>query len=143
MSNLGFYTNYFSRGSKLYVRHYKDGIQCDSVFPIKPVLYITSDRTIRKSSGNYGPCKNIHGETIYPIEFDTPKDAKEFLKSYAQSNMPIYGYPRFDYVTIDELFPGEIQTDFTLLRVGYLDIETEVDSPVYPDETRVRVRRRQ
>lgn len=124
--NNGFYTNFFSRGNNLYVRHYKDGIQCESIFPIRPKLYL--NKPTKSKLNEVSTARTIRDEVIYPIDFDSPREAKDFIKTYKDTDMKIYGYPRFDYAEIDALFPNEIEFDYDLLRVITVDIETETES---------------
>ena len=121
---MDFYTNFVSRGDTLYVRHYRDGIQCESEFPIRPKLYVN---TPIKNSGLETIHRNIANEPVYELEFESPKEAKGFIKSYENSSMRIFGYPRFDYAEVDNNFPGDIEFDYDLIRIVAVDIETEVE----------------
>lgn len=132
VKQLDFYTSFIQRGDSVYVRHYKNGVQCQSEFKIHPKLYIETPRADHDLDT---PFRNIAGKPIYELSFDNPKAAKTFMNSYSDSSMQIYGYPRFDYAEIDKLFPGEIDFDYDQIRVVAIDIETEVDSPVFPDDT--------
>lgn len=119
-----FYTSFFERGGKVYVRQYVDGIYCEDSFPISPTLYIKSPKkNVDITAAHY----NIYEEKIYPIEFESPKEARDFVKTYKESGIDVYGYPRFAYTKIDELFPGVIDYDYDLLKIMGLDIETKVD----------------
>lgn len=116
-----FYTSFFQRGSKLYVRGYTEsGIQVQTDYPIRPTLWTNNKRDGVRTS------LDMFGETVYAHEFDTPKDAKEFINTYKGSSMKIWGYPRFDYALINELFPDEIEASQDDMRVVAFDIETEV-----------------
>ena len=129
MNVLDFYTNFVSRGDTLYVRHYRDGIQCESEFPIRPKLYVN---TPIKNSGLETIHRNIANEPVYELEFESPKEAKGFIKSYENSSMRIFGYPRFDYAEVDNNFPGDIEFDYDLIRIVAVDLECEVDAG-FPD----------
>lgn len=134
-----FYTSFFERGGKVYVRQYVDGIYCEDSFPISPTLYIKSPKkNVDITAAHY----NIYEEKIYPIEFESPKEARDFVKTYKESGIDVYGYPRFAYTKIDELFPGVIDYDYDLLKIMGLDIETKVNSPLFDDSTEVKVRKR-
>lgn len=121
-----FYTNFFSRGSRLFVRGYTEGgIQVDVERELRPTLYT---ETKPKSFGNSeSDQKSMFGATVYGTKFDSPKAAREFMKSYSDSNMRIWGYPRFDYAEIADMFPGVIEPDYNNVRVIAIDIETQVE----------------
>lgn len=126
-----FYSNFFSRGNNLYVRGYTDkGIQVQNTYDITPVLY--TEKPPKSFSGASSEHTNIYGNVVYPTKFSSPKEAREFLKSYSDSGMRIWGYPRFDYAKIDELFPGVVNFDLSLIRIMAIDCETTV-SHGFPD----------
>lgn len=123
-----FYTNFFMRGDYLYLRHIKDGIPCLDKKKLTPSLFVESSTdSIHKT---------IHGKNLQQIKFNTPKEAKEFI--YEASNMSVYGFPRYDYVEVNKLYPEEeLEFDLRLVNVGYIDIETTVHiTNKFPDSSR-------
>lgn len=121
-----FYSTFFRRGNKVFVRGYTEcGMQVQSDYELAPTLYTENPPKSFKPTDS--KMFNIYGDEVYPNKFNSAKEANEFIKSYSGSGMRIWGYPRFDYAKIDELFPGTINFDLSKLRVLALDIETTVE----------------
>lgn len=117
-----FYTNFFLRGPNVYCRRVDNGIHSLDKFPADPELYVP---TTDEPDGY-----TIHGEPLARVSFDTPKDAREFIKSYESANMPLYGFPKFQYTAIHKTFPGTIDAAeaFKYLTIMSIDIETTVNA---------------
>lgn len=126
-----FYTNFFSFGQKLFVRGYENGMQTFNEYQITPTLY-TETRPSSFVETSQPEQYNMFGEKVYPTVFPSPRDARDFVKSYSGSGMKIWGYPRFDYAKVNELYPGEMEYDATQVRSVFIDIETTVESG-FPD----------
>ena len=122
-----FYTNFFSFGHKLFVRGYTEsGIQAFAEHDIKPTLYTPTMPNTHVETPGEAEQFSMYGDRVYPVKFDSPRDARAFQKTYADSGMKIWGYPRFDYATINELFPGTITYQADMIRTMGIDIETAV-----------------
>ena len=118
-----FYTNFFLHGSTLYVRSIENGIQKKNKYKIQPSLFVECEE-----DSEY---KSIYGKNLSEIVFGTCKDAKSFIKEYKDSSFKVYGYPKFQYTAINELFPAPIEGlsfDSSKIKVCYIDIETRVEN---------------
>lgn len=123
------YSSFLKHKSKLLVRGYTEsGMQVVDEYHISPSLFLEQAPQGVTNSIH----RNIYGKPVFEKKFQSVYDANDFTKSYRGSGFRIWGYPRFDYAKIDELFPGTINYDLNLLRVMALDIETEVEGG-FPD----------
>lgn len=128
-SDINFYTSFFSRGNRLFVRCAKNGITSNMELPISPSLYLPSPAG--KTADGY----TLDNEPLSRVSFDSPKDAKTFVKEYPST---VYGYNRFDYARIHEAFPGKIIYDMDQINTAFIDIETGVEFGGFPDITNPR-----
>lgn len=114
-----YYTNFFQRGSKIYIREIsEDGSRNNYHVDYKPKLYIASDTP----NCEY---KNLDGDELFKIEFSDIKSAKDYATAYQGK---LYGYPRNAYACVDEQYPHEIEYKFEDLRTCFIDIEVESDT---------------
>ena len=68
--------------------------------------------------------RSIEGNKLEPIEFSGMREARDFLKRYEDvAGFSIYGLPKFEYVYINEAYPGEVVYDRDLIRIVNIDIE--------------------
>jgi DNA polymerase elongation subunit (family B) len=119
-----FYTNFFLRGSKLYIRGYDKGLPFDDVLYYKPYLFVPA------KSGSY---KTIDGKTVNKIEFSTVREAKDFIEKYKDiDQFQVYGSTNFAYVYINDRFKNDVEYDASLVSVLTLDIECD-SSDGFPD----------
>jgi DNA polymerase elongation subunit (family B) len=119
-----FYTNFFLRGSKLYIRGYDKGLPFDDVLYYKPYLFVPA------KSGSY---KTIDGKTVDKIEFSTVREAKDFIEKYKDiDQFQVYGSTNFAYVYINDCFKNDVEYDASLVSVLTLDIECD-SSDGFPD----------
>ena len=79
--------------------------------PLTPTLYV---------NGN-GDYKNIHGLALKPIEFSDTKSARDFAKTMGAG---CYGFERFSYAAINELYGNDYDTK--KIKGVYVDIENAV-----------------
>lgn len=123
---LKFYTDYFLRGGKVYIKEIDNGIRNRYEVVAKPVLYIPSETPTGYT--------DIHDNMVAPLQFESVKEARDFAKGYRNSDFEISGFPHFEYTTINKIYPGNdgIDYDFKKIHIGYLDIETESEAG-WPD----------
>lgn len=120
-----FYTNVFQRGDKIYLRGYKDGKRERYIEEYKPYMFV------QKPGGNY---KTLDGKQVDKIEFDSIREAKDFIERYKDvSNMEIYGLNNFEYVYIFDNYKGEIDYDPNTIKTAIIDIECNDDNPGFPN----------
>jgi DNA polymerase elongation subunit (family B) len=114
---MAFYTNFFSRGSRVYLRGYSMGQPFEEVHYYKPYLFVPSKK---------GTYKTIDGRTVDKIQFDTIRDARDFVEKYKNiDQFQVYGSTNFPYVYINDRFSGDIEYDHSHVRVITLDIECD------------------
>ena len=131
-----FYTNFWLRGKTLFVKWIDgNGIRQVSRYPIEPSLYIKSPD--KKPT----PFTDIFGNPVHEVNFSSPKEARDFAKSYEDTpGFPIFGFPRFAYAKINELFPGTMEFSIKHINIGWIDIETEIgETFATPDNPHQRI----
>ena len=85
---MDYYTNIVRRGDKLLVRGIRDGEEVRDKVRYEPTLYVEHTK-------DYG-YKNLFGKNLKPINFDNMNDAWTFSAEHKDSNLKIYGFPRFE-----------------------------------------------
>lgn len=114
---MAFYTNFFIRGSKVYVRGYSKGGSFDDVVYYKPYLFAPS------KNGDY---KTVDGRAVSKVEFPSVREARDFIEKYKDvEQFPIYGSTNFAYVYINDRFKNDVEYDPALVSVVTLDIECD------------------
>lgn len=123
---MSFYTDVSILNNKILVRGYNNsGKRFKKEVAYKPYLYIQSKEE--------SPYKNIHGNYLDKIEFESMWDAKSFIKKYKDvSNFDIYGMDRFIYPYISDNYDGVIHYDTNKIKVMYIDIEVDSEGG-FPD----------
>jgi hypothetical protein len=121
---MAFYTNFYLRGSKLYLRGYDKGLPIAETVWLKPYLFAQSPK------GDY---KTIDGKTVGRVNFDSVRDARDFIEKYKNvDQFPIYGSANFGYVYINDKYRNDIEYDPGQVSVVTLDIECD-SSDGFPD----------
>jgi len=118
-SDTFFYTNFFSRGNRLFIRSVKNGVTSNMEVPISPEIYVAAPQ------GRTPDGFNVDGEPLSRMSFGSPKEAKTFVKEYPSS---VFGYNRFDYAQVHSTFPGKIAYDVSQINVAFIDIETSTET---------------
>lgn len=122
---MNFYTNFFLRGGKTYVRGVRDGIRFKEKYEVEPTLFVKSP----VATG----IKSVLGDDIKPFTFDGVQEAKSFAEEQKECGNPVFGYPRYEYTMIDNIFEGDhVEYDYEQLNVCFLDIECESENG-FPD----------
>lgn len=118
-----FYTNVHLYGNRLLVRGYDKGSQFKAKVEFEPTMYVLSSSTKEKSN-----LKTLDGRTVYPLEFNSIRDCREFVKRYEEvDNFEIFGNSNYTTQYISDKYKGEIQFDPDLIRVYGIDIETATE----------------
>ena len=95
-----FYTNFYQTGNKIFVRGYDKGIRTKEVVNYKPYIFLP------KKEGRY---KTLEGKPVDKMEFDSIREAKDFVKRYDEvTNFKIFGNSSFQYAFIADEFKGMI-----------------------------------
>jgi hypothetical protein len=119
-----FYTNFYSRGNKIYLRGYQNGKRISEEVDYQPYLFIPSEK------GDY---KTLDNKKVGKVNFSSMKEARDFVKRYSEvSNFTFYGLTNYQYVFINDEYPGQIDYDPELVSVVTIDIEVASDDG-FPD----------
>lgn len=115
-----FYTNVQRYGSKILYRGIKNGQRLQQKVGYSPTLFLRSDQPTKFTT--------IHGQYVAPIKPGTMVDCRKFLETYQNiQNFEVYGYTRYEYAFISDLFPKTIQWNRADILVANLDIEVGSD----------------
>ena len=120
-----FYTNVFREKNLLYVRG-RDfyGKRVNEVVKYKPYLFIPSPKPSKY--------KNLKGEYVDRVDFDSMYEAGEFMKKYKDvSNFSVFGYNKFEYVYIADTFKN-LEFSLDQISTGFIDIEVH-STDGFPD----------
>ena len=102
---MNFYTNVTRYGNNLLYIGYKGGQRVKQRIPFKPKLYIKTSKSV--SEGGYATLDNL---LVEPIEFDSMKDATDFVKRYENvDDFTVYGMNNFVSQFIAQKYPEEIK----------------------------------
>lgn len=113
-----FYTYCQVWGNNILYRGYKDGLQVLEKVPFKPTLYIQSDNKNSEWKSLYG------GTPLEPVEFDSIKEAKDFVERYKDvDGIEVHGFQRWNYQFINKKFPSEFDYDISSVNIEVIDIE--------------------
>ena len=98
----GFYTSVARYGNSILYRGYnQNGVRVEKRVPFSPTLYVQTD----KETGY----KSIHDENVLPVNFDTMREAKEFIAKYGEvDNFKVYGNTNYIAQYIAETFPDDV-----------------------------------
>jgi DNA polymerase elongation subunit (family B) len=112
-----FYTSVERYGNNLLWRGYDNGKRFSKKVPYKPILYTTT-----KEETEY---KSLTGNKyLVPRMFDSMSDAKDFLERYKDVHgIEIYGNTNYPAAFIQEMYPGHIEYDMSLINIVMFDIE--------------------
>ena len=95
-----FYTSFFKHKSNLYIRGYKDKEQFFEIVPLDNCKVYTENPNAK----NYTET-SIYGTPLEEHVFAKPYEASKFIAENTFRNT--WGYPRYDYAKIDELYSGD------------------------------------
>ena len=131
---MNFYTNVCRVGNNILYRGYEDGKKVSKKISFKPKLFIETP----KATGKY---KSLYGNLVEPVEFDSLREASDFIKRYQDvTNFTIYGMTNFVTQYLAEKYPYEIKFDRDKINVTSIDIEVQSDQGFpNPDEAKHEV----
>ena len=98
-----FYTNIARYGNQILYRGYTDnGTAITQKYKFKPTLYVKTDRPTE--------WKTIEGQPVGPVQFDSMRDARDFVKQYDDvTGFKFWGNSNYIHQFITSKFPGEIK----------------------------------
>ena len=117
-----FYTNIQLAGDTILYRGYEDGEPVQYRANFSPSLYVLSKNSKEE-------CTTLDGRPVSPIQFQTAREAREFIKTYNQvENFEVHGYERFVYQYIRREFPNEVEYRIDQMKIYALDIEVQCEN---------------
>lgn len=117
---MDFYTSVNRFGNQLFYRGYSGGQQVKKKIPFKPTLFVNGDTGSGWSS--------LEGHSVEPIEFDSMRDATDFMKRYEYvENFKTYGMNNFVSQFIAQRYPNDIKYNRDDIVVSTIDIEVQSD----------------
>jgi DNA polymerase elongation subunit (family B) len=126
---MNFYKNCVEYKGKLFVRGIHEGQEFQEKIDFQPTFFTLTNKESKH--------RNLQGQYLQPTQFDSIVKAREFRKSYDNSNSPIYGMERFAYQYIANEYPEELDWHKDKIKIFTIDIETsceegfpDVDNPV-------------
>jgi DNA polymerase elongation subunit (family B) len=123
---MDFYTHVSLHGTSLYVIGYENGRRVRKVVPCKPYLFISSNDT----NNLY---RSINNESLQRIDFKNTWEAQKWIDQYKDlAGFKYFGMERWIYPYIHDQWPGHIEFDAKLIKVGCIDIETDSEDG-YPN----------
>jgi DNA polymerase elongation subunit (family B) len=115
---MNYYTNVQTVGNRVFYRGIEDGQRVMEKVDYEPTLFIPTNKQEKY--------KTIFGKTVSPIHFKCIKDAREFVREYADvDNFEIYGNTQYHYAYISDNFSGNIDYNASHLVIANLDIEVD------------------
>jgi DNA polymerase elongation subunit (family B) len=119
--NIKFYTNVSRYGNSLLYRGYKNGKKIQTKIKYQPTYFVNTPKPT--------PFKALDGTKVSPIQFDSMRDAKDWLQTNQQTaGRHIFGNNKHIPAFINDEFPGEIKFDRNLINVTTIDIEVQSDA---------------
>lgn len=117
-----FYTHVYSASGGIYYRGYENGSRVAAqIKTYKPSLFVP---TIEES-----PYKNIYGEKLQRLQFNSISAANRFIEQNEQDDQKyVYGMTRYHFAYIGDEFPNTIHYDESLIRKATLDIEVDTSN---------------
>ena len=116
-----FYTNIQLAGDTILYRGYEDGEPVTFRTNFSPTLYVLSR--------NEEEFKTLEGKNVSPVQFQTAREARDFIKQYdGVEGFEVHGYERFVYQYIRREFPGEVQYSIPTMKIYALDIEVQCEN---------------
>ena len=121
---MNFYKDVIEHRGNLLVRGIHDGKEFKEKVNFKPTLFSITQQN--------SPHRNLQGQKLKPITFNSISKAREFKRNYQNSSSPLYGNERYHFQYIAKEYPGEIQYDKNLIKIFTLDIEVTAEKG-FPD----------
>lgn len=121
-----FYTSVARYGNNILYRGYDNqGKRISKQDKFKPTFFVPSKVDEGWSA--------IDGTNVAPVEFESMRDAKEWLGQYdSVSGFKIYGSTNYIHQYITQKFPRDIDFDRDKINVSTIDIETKYEDG-FPD----------
>jgi DNA polymerase elongation subunit (family B) len=127
-----FFTNVSCQGNYIYYRGIDNGRRVRMKMEYAPTLFVPDAGGVA-SGFLTAPAdrqwKNLQGNPVSPMKFDSIFDAREFVKNYEDvESFTIYGNSKFEYAFIADQHPeSEIHWNLDSIVTAFIDIEVGSD----------------
>ena len=118
---MDYYTNISRYGSNILATGYENGEKVLRKDRFSPTLY-----TLDTNSSQ--PYRTIHNEPLVSSQFNTMREASDFVKQTVDTNLKVYGNTNFVYQYIVEHFPDGISgINSSMMNVCHFDLEMDIE----------------
>jgi DNA polymerase elongation subunit (family B) len=115
---MNFYTHVHIMRDSIYLRGYSNGKRVLETIEYEPYLFEVTGRKSEYST--------LDGKPAEKIPFKSMREAKEYVELYKDTmGKRVYGLTNFQYVFLNDEYPGELEYDPSQISVVSLDIETD------------------
>jgi len=118
---MNFYTNVLQWGNQLFCRAVVNGERQNFKIKYRPTLY-------SPVPGKETGYKTLDGVSVLPTEFDSIKEAKEWVDSHKSQPELVYGNTQFSYNYIADTYKGRIDWDLDNILMVTIDIEVQCEN---------------
>ena len=118
---MNFYTNVLQWGNQLFVRAVVNGERQNFKIKYRPTLY-------SPVPGRETGYKTLDGVSVRPTEFDSIKEAKDWVSSHKNQPELVYGNTQFAYNYIADTYKGDVKWDLDKLLMVTIDIEVQCEN---------------
>jgi len=127
-----FYTNVAVRGKNILLRGVdEDGKRLQLKTEFHPTMFVPSEKRTKH--------RTLNGIFVEPIKPGNIPETRDFIRQYENiQGIDFYGNTNFDYQFIGDNFKGEIDYNFSDIKIACIDIEAESENgfprPENPNE---------
>ena len=114
---MNFYTNVLQWGNQLFCRAIINDERQKFKIKYRPTLY----SPVNKHTGY----NTLEGVPVLPTEFDSIKEAKEWVESHKNQPELVYGNTQYSYNYIADTYKGDIAWDLDKILMVTIDIEVQ------------------
>ena len=117
-----FYTNCYTRGDKILVRGYEDGVAFSRKVDFQPTMFVNSN------TGTATKWSTLYGAPVHEIKPGSIKDTRDFLSTYEDvEGFGVHGNSNYIHQYISETYPKDIEWDTDNVKLFTVDIETSTE----------------
>ena len=117
---MNFYTNISQWGNTLLLREVVNGQRLTRRVKYKPTLYAPVKEPTE--------WKTLDGDYVTPVNFDSMKEAKEWMENYKNQPEMALGSTMFPYNFIAESYPKTVDYDIDHILIVTIDIEVQCEN---------------
>jgi DNA polymerase elongation subunit (family B) len=120
-----YYTNVVASGNNILYRGVENGRRVKLKIAYQPTLYLASKKPTE--------WKTLAGEYLEPMQFDSMREARDFVKQYSDvGNFKIFGNTSYQYSYIADQHSGMVEWDQDNIAIDVIDIEVGSENG-FPD----------